>query len=104
MRQILTYPLLTLALVMLSLTAVADDAAEAWLEADDDSTRLVNEGTLTFLPDAQGRRVLQTRNRLTITPESLSTGWVRLYQCQSDLDQYPRWRSFIAITTSATCA
>ena len=82
--------LLVVVLAMLSLTAAASDDAEAWLEADDDSsTRSVNEGTLAFLRDAPDGRVLQTRNRLTITPASLYTGWVGLYQCQSNLDPVP---------------
>ena len=82
--------LLAAALVMSSLSVAADDDPEAWLEQDDDtSTLLVNEGTLNFLRDTQGRRVLQTRNWLTITPESLRTGWVGLHQCQGNLDPVP---------------
>jgi len=49
--------------------------------------RRVNEGTLafiTFVPP--GRRVLQTRNRMTISAESLASGWVALDQCQGKLD------------------
>lgn len=81
------YPLLTAALVMLFLPAAASDDMEAWLEQDDDSrVQLVNEGTLDFIQDVQDRRVLQTRNWLTITPGSLHNGWVALHQCQSNLD------------------
>jgi hypothetical protein len=65
----------------------ASENPEAWLESDDDSRSLsVNEGDLVFLRDTQGHRVLQTRNRLTITPASLRNGWVELHQCQSNLD------------------
>ena len=65
----------------------ASENPEAWLQLDDDtSTRLVNEGDLEFLRETQDRRVLQTSNRLTITPGSLHNGWVQLYQCQSNLD------------------
>jgi len=68
----------------------ASENPEAWLESDDDtSIRLVNEGDLEFLHETQDRRVLQTHNRLTITPGSLHTGWVELYQCQSNLDPVP---------------
>ena len=89
MRLTPVYPLLALALLLPCLAAAADDA-QAWLDADDaGSALLVNEGELEFLRDAPGRRVLQTRNRLTITPASLRTGWVRLYQCQSNLDPVP---------------
>jgi len=79
--------LIAAVLLMTCVTAVASDDAEAWLEQDDDSrTLLVNEGTLDFIRDTQGRRVLQTRNSLTITPGSLQHGWVALSQCQGNLD------------------
>lgn len=81
------YPLLATAFVMLCHATVASEDPEAWLEQDDDPRTLpVNEGTLEFLRDAQDRRVLQTRNWLTVTSDSLHTGWVELYQCQSNLD------------------
>ena len=90
MHLIPVYLFLATALLMNGLTAAASDDLEAWLEQDDDaSALLVNEGTLNFLRDAQGRRVLQTRNWLTITPESLRTGWVELHQCQGNLDPVP---------------
>ena len=82
-----TYPLLVAALMICGLSATADDDPEAWLESDDDtSIRLVNEGDLEFLRETPGRRILQTRNRLIITPGSLHNGWVELHQCQSNLD------------------
>jgi hypothetical protein len=81
------YPLLAAVLMLCGLPATADDDPEAWLESDDNtSTRLVNEGDLEFLRETQDRRVLQTRNRLTINPGSLRNGWVELHQCQSNLD------------------
>jgi hypothetical protein len=90
MHLISVYPLLLTLLVMLCQTSVASDDPQAWLEQDDDPGTLpVNEGNLEFLRDAQDRRVLQTRNRLTITPDSLHTGWVELYQCQGNLDPVP---------------
>jgi len=87
MHRIPVFLLRFAVLVMPCLTAAASDDMEAWLEQDDDSrVQRVNEGTLEFIQDAQGRRVLQTRNWLTVTPESLSNGWVALYQCQGNLD------------------
>ena len=78
--------LLLPAALTISLLAASENP-EVWLESDDDtSIRLVNEGDLEFLRETPDRRVLQTRNRLTITPGSLHTGWVELYQCQSNLD------------------
>jgi hypothetical protein len=79
------YPPLAAALLMCH-TVVASDAASSWLEQDVDSSLLVNEGTLDFLHSTPDRRVLQTRNWLTITLGSLRHGWVELYQCQSNLD------------------
>ena len=69
--------------------ALAEDDLEAWLESDDAAAQQVNEGELVFLTDAQGRRVLQTSNWLTVTPDSLQTGWVELQQCQGNLDPVP---------------
>ncbi|MEN8207102.1 MAG: hypothetical protein ABFS24_13990 [Pseudomonadota bacterium] len=90
MHLIPVYLLLAAALVVSGLTAVASDDPEARLEQDDDTGALsVNEGTLDFLQDPQDRRVLQTRNWFTITPESLRTGWVELHQCQGNLDPVP---------------
>ncbi len=86
MRLIPVCPLLVLCLLLPFLQAAAADDAQAWLEADDHSTRQVNEGDLEFLQEPQEGRVLQTRNRLTIIPSSLHTGWIRLYQCQSNID------------------
>ena len=87
MRLIPVYPFLAVALTMLCLTVAAGNDPEAWLEQDDAARALlVNEGRLEFLRDTQDRRVLQTSNRLTVTPESLGTGWVALHQCQGNLD------------------
>lgn len=71
-------------------SATAGDDLEAWLESDDDGdAQAVNEGELEFLTDPQGRRVLQTSNWLTVTHNSLQTGWVGLQQCQANLDPVP---------------
>lgn len=87
MHPTLFSPLLIVVLLLMCVTAAASDDAEAWFEANDDgSTLQVNEGDLVFLRDAQDRRVLQTRNWLTITPMSLQHGWVELQQCQGNLD------------------
>lgn len=77
-------------LVLLGSVAVAG-AEDGWPDSDPvaDSAS-VNEGELTFLGAAPAvRRVLRTRNYLTITPDSLAGGWVMLEQCQSDLDPVP---------------
>lgn len=63
---------------------------DAWLDSDWEARiRAVNEGELEFLEKPPDRRVLNTKNSLTITPESIETGWVGLYQCQANLDPLP---------------
>ena len=80
------YLLLPLVLLMHH-PAIAMDDPEAWLDQQDDNrTLLINEGSLIFHSGTPGHRVLQTRNWLTVTPESLQTGWVALHQCQRNLD------------------
>ncbi len=87
MHLISVYPFLTAALVMLCQTAAAGNDPEAWLEQDDAARPLLdNDGTPAYLRDTQDRRVLPPRTRLTVTPESLRTGWVALHQCQGNLD------------------
>ena len=80
------YLLLPLVLLMHH-PAIAMDDPEAWLDQQDDNrTLLINEGSLKFHSGTSGHRVLQTRNWLTVAPESLQTGWVALHQCQRNLD------------------
>ena len=62
---------------------------EAWPEFRDTPTREINEGELTFLTSPPDRRILQTRNWLTIDADSLESGWVNLHQCQGNLDPVP---------------
>ena len=67
------------------------DGPDAWLESDEDLLGLtVNEGDLEFLLQMPERRVLHTRNWLTITADSLDSGWVELRQCQGNLDPIDR--------------
>ena len=75
------------ALLCAATVASAAEGEPDWeaLEAQH-SARAVNEGELAFLAKAPGQRILQTRNELTISVESLETGWVKLDQCQSNLD------------------
>ncbi len=69
-----------------TVTCAADDEPD-WeaLEAQH-GARNVNEGELEFLADKPQGRILHTSNYLTITQDSLNSGWVRLDQCQSNLD------------------
>ncbi|MDP2834979.1 MAG: hypothetical protein Q8Q28_17095 [Pseudomonadota bacterium] len=49
----------------------------------------VNDGDLRFLPKAPDRLVHHHQNRITLTPDSLGSGWVRLEQCHQHLDPVP---------------
>lgn len=90
MRTRYIKPLFPVVLGLASVSVAAGDDLEAWLESDDAAAvRSVNEGALVFLTETQTRRVLQTRNWLTVTPASLQTGWVELQQCQGSLDPVP---------------
>lgn len=66
---------------------IAGAAEQDW-PADDPYERAmaVNEGQLHFLPNAPAGPVHEHLNRIFILPESLQTGWVRLYQCHRHLD------------------
>lgn len=87
-----------LSVVPLTVAAAADEAlrlaqsedADAWFEDDwEQRLRAVNEGELEFLETPPDRRALTTKNRLALTPQSLTSGWVVLAQCQLDLDPLP---------------
>jgi len=65
--------------------------AEAWLEAEHPDVSMVNEGALEFFSTPPpGGPFHHHQNRLTITPESLATGWVAVEQCHDHLDPVPR--------------
>jgi hypothetical protein len=77
-------------LPLLCSTATAEEDVDAWFESDAERQAMaVNEGDLEFLAAAPGKRILQTRNRLTLTADSLESGWVHLEQCQANLDPVP---------------
>jgi hypothetical protein len=83
------YGVLLACLPLWSVAAPAEDA-DAWFENDAEQQALaINEGELEFLAAAPGQRILQTSNRLTLTADSLVSGWVRLDQCQLNLDPVP---------------
>lgn len=87
-----------LSVVPLTVAASADqrirlaesEDLDAWFEDDwEERLRAVNEGELEFLETPPDRRALTTKNRLELTPQSLTSGWVVLAQCQLDLDPLP---------------
>jgi hypothetical protein len=90
-RRVLACGLLCACLALPGVAADVPDDPAAWLESDAElQAPAVNEGELEFLAELPERRVLHTSNWLTIDPASLSTGWVALRQCQSNLDPVDR--------------
>ena len=83
----ISHLLFAFSLLFTSAIAWAAEDEPDWeaLEAQH-GARNVNEGELAFLADKPQGRILQTSNYLTITRDSLNSGWVRLDQCQSNLD------------------
>ena len=62
---------------------------ERWFESDDTAppkTDNVNEGKLVFLSKIPDKRIPTVINNITITENSLLTGWVTINQCYQDLD------------------
>jgi hypothetical protein len=49
----------------------------------------VNGGDLKFLADAPAAPIHHHQNQITLTPESLLTGWAKLEQCHYHLDPVP---------------
>ena len=70
---------------------------ETWFNSDFDGPpgkffqkrRPINGGKLTLLPRARTDRVMHSHNTVTITPESIDNGWVRMKQCYYNLDAFP---------------
>jgi hypothetical protein len=78
--------LLTVLLSPMSADAFTPEQ-EAWLEDESEQrARAVNEGNLVFLPGEPDPAVLSSDSKLIITPQSINTGWVELYQCYAQLD------------------
>ncbi len=66
-------------------------AAERWFLEDEPDTSQVNTGDLEFFdPAPPGGPFHHHANRLTLTADTLESGWVRLEQCHDNLDAVPR--------------
>jgi len=67
----------------------ADRDLEKWFESDEEiSTEHINEGELKFL-NPPFKPSLHSINRIFISQQSLTTGWVLLEQCYEQLDPVP---------------
>lgn len=69
---------------------MSSEELERWFneDADDDTARAlaVNEGPLVFLTQPLVKPVHHSHNTLVIDANSLTSGWVKLTQCHSNLD------------------
>lgn len=78
---------LILMLPVLSRAAVDDWSVIEKEMALEQRAREVNEGELQLLDKPPDAAAHNHQNRLMITEQSLSDGWVTMYQCHSDLDK-----------------
>lgn len=74
-------------LALLPLCARAAPSEEALFFKNIDE---VNEGELRFLVKAPDDKAHHHLNHITLTPDSLVSGWVKLEQCHEHLDAVPR--------------
>ncbi|MEN8176330.1 MAG: hypothetical protein ABFS23_11235 [Pseudomonadota bacterium] len=69
--------------------ATVPDTDPDWEEDPYERARRVNEGDLRILATAPGKPAHHHVNHLTISANSLDTGWVLLQQCHYHLDAVP---------------
>ena len=70
--------------------SMTPEQIEAWFNDDAEERALaVNEGELEFLSHIPDKLVHHSHNTLIVNNYSLSTGWVELIQCHSQLDAVP---------------
>lgn len=85
---------LTLALMLFAAAVISaemtDQELEDWFN-DDSGKRIaaVNEGQLVFLPQPPDKPVHHHHNIITITDETITSGWAELRQCHDHLDRVP---------------
>jgi len=86
---------IVLALILLSLHILADegvspDEQDKWFDEDESfAPDQINEGELKFLLQPPKKPVLHSLNVLTVSRDSIETGWVLLEQCYKHLDPVP---------------
>ena len=62
-----------------------EEKLEAWFNEDEHLPIQVDEGELILLPKTDNK-TLHSISEITITPESIKTGWVKIDQCYKHLD------------------
>jgi len=87
------FPLLVLSLLSSCIFAdegMTQDEQEKWLNEDEHfSPDQINEGELKFLSEPPEKPVLHSLNVLTVSQNSIETGWILLEQCYKHLDAVP---------------
>ncbi len=59
---------------------------ETWFYDDSDiDTESINEGELVFISPENPESILHSKNQITVTADSMKTGWVGLRQCYANL-------------------
>ena len=74
---------------LLALLPLVGQAAPSEEELFFKSVSEVNDGDLRFLSKAPERPVHHHQNRITLSPDSLASGWVKLEQCHQHIDAVP---------------
>ena len=87
------FPALFFLLVFSALQAEATPSAdelEKWFMSDElKPPRQSSDSHLTFIASPTDKPALHSVNKITITPQSIKTGWVDLMQCYQNLDPVP---------------
>lgn len=82
-----------LSLITIAHAEMSKDALEEWFESDNfqppslsTATDHINSGELAFLTDIPNKPFHHHENTVTLTPDSLQSGWIHLQQCHYNLD------------------
>lgn len=71
-------------------TAPTAEEMERWFFSDEFTPpSQSSDHQLTFIPPPEDKPVLHSINTISITPQSMETGWVSLEQCYLQLDAVP---------------
>lgn len=87
------FPALLFLLVFSALQAEATPSAdelEKWFLSEElEPPRQSSDSHLTFIASPTDKPALHSINKITISPQSIKTGWVDLMQCYQHLDPVP---------------
>lgn len=79
--------------VAVSADEISPEELERWFNSDEfgppmaTKTKTVSDGHLAFLTSPPEDKLHHHHNRVTILPNSLTDGWVKVTQCHNNLDQ-----------------